>query len=267
MLRVSAATRSTGCGDGGRVGRPSRNQLAHSALPAQQRVQSHRNEMLRRKGRHGPLRIAAATSSQLLEVIESSPEDKGAVLGVASELDSAPETALTCLDGDWTVSWTDLGKGWISKAVMGLFTPSLKMLSFGTLPPVKVAIVDSYNRVRGGSYDLLQVFQLEGSDVTAAMVLSGTCGPDLERPNRLNVQFSSVRVLTREDAPLEWRDVLVEAGLGDALTAAQGVVAKCTYIDVDYIDDVLRVHKGESGTTYVLRRLQPPAHIPFPLEP
>lgn len=196
-------------------------------------------------------------------MIEQSPEDRGAVLDAAAELRSPEAEALSQLDGDWVVLWTDLGKNSLST---GLFTPTLKMLSFGGLPPVKVAIVDSYNRVKGDSYELLQVFQVPGSQFTAAMVLGGACTPDPEQPNRLSVQFNSVRVCPPLDASEGCLKMLEEAGLGYAIDIAVPIVTKTTYIDVGFIDSTLRVHKGQSGITYILKRLKGAAAIPFLLD-
>ena len=156
---------------------------------------------------------------------------------------------------------------------MGLFTPTLKMLSFGALPPIKVAIVDSYNRVKGDSYELLQVFRIPDSEATAAMVLGGRCvpaaadaGDDAGPSQPPQRPFHVCEGAAASGCPGGLR-----GGTGGGGPGARGTIAidaKPTYIDVDYIDGALRVHKGQSGTTYVLKRLLQEAgeSIPFLLD-
>jgi len=212
--------------------------------------------------------VAATSVPELLEAIEKSPVDSASVLGVAAELRSPADEALPQLEGDWVVLWSDLGKPKTPqvKSPARKFVPNLKMLSFGALPPVEIAITGSYNRVQSNLYELLQVFQLPDSNITAAMVLGAPCAPDPEQSNRLTVQFDSVRVVLPLEAGEGCIQALEEAGLGDAIKGAIPIDAPSTYIDIEYIDSTLRVHTGQTGTTYVLKRLHSPDKIPFSLD-
>lgn len=160
-------------------------------------------------------------------------------LGAIRSLSQAPlaDDWYDTLEGRWRVEWTDLGKSRVDKALSSLFTPSLRLLSFGVLPPLQVDIQDSLNVVDNGTYDLIQVFD------GFAMRLSGPC--EKNDNGRVFVTFESVE-------PLPGSQQLEDLGL------EPGVVSipkpKKTYIDVTYISPSLRVHRGASGKTYVLSR-------------
>ena len=142
-----------------------------------------------------------------------------------------------------------------------LISPSLKMLSFGALPPLKVNLTDSYNRVSPGAYDLLQCFELpsasgSGTVEVAMMLRAPGWQVNGERPLRLDVQFSTVSMLPGASAePDEAMAAMEAAGLGEAARAPVEIEAKATYIDVEALSEALRVHKGASGKTYILQRV------------
>jgi hypothetical protein len=135
-------------------------------------------------------------------------------------------------------------------------------------PPVKVNLTSSYNRVTASGYDLLQCFELAvpessgGGAVGVAMALRGAGTVSADTPTRLDVQFETVALLPAADADADaFAAALGEAGLAEA--AASGAIAiecKPTYIDVSHLTPAMRVHKGASGATYVLRRVD---DIPF----
>lgn len=160
-------------------------------------------------------------------------------LGAIRSLCSAPlpEDWYETLEGRWRVEWTDLGKTRVDKALTKLFTPSLRLLSFGVLPPLQVDIKESLNVVEDGNYDLIQVFD------DFAMKLRGPCAKGDK--GRVSVTFESVEALPGSRQ-------LDELGL------VPGAIVipkpKKTYIDVTYISPSLRVHRGASGKTYVLSR-------------
>ena len=134
------------------------------------------------------------------------------------------------------------------------------MLSFGALPPVKVNLTSSYNRITASTYDLLQCFELpcESGTVGVAMALGGPCQESKENDCRLEVKFEQVRLLPAEGADRNaFIAALEAAGLGsEGVETPVQIEAKPTYIDVDHLSDALRVHKGASGATYVLRRVE-----------
>ena len=71
------------------------------------------------------------------------------------------------------------------------------------------------------------------------------------------------RVLLTVLRPLgpEHNVALEAAGLpADAAREPIAIEVKPTYIDLEHLSDALRVHKGASGSTYVLQRVE---DIPF----
>jgi hypothetical protein len=200
----------------------------------------------------------------LLDTIKEDAASKKLVLAACAPLTSEPPPGLETLSGDWRVEWTDLGKSFAQKLIFKLFTPSLKMLSFGALPPVKVNLTDSYNRITPTGYDLLQCFELPapersgGGTVGVAMALCGSGSANSEIPYRLDVQFETVVLLPATGADVDaFYAALEAAGLpSDGAKEPIKIEVKPTYIDVEHLSDALRVHKGASGTTYVLERVE-----------
>jgi len=198
----------------------------------------------------------------LTKAIAEDPGDKDAILSACGRLPAPPDDALAQLVGDWKVEWSSMqsrpGKppGEASRVPPGGI--KLRFLSFGALPDVEVCIVGGYNRisgsVEGGVYELFQVFTVPGSEgVTAAMVLGGPWGAmEPGEPRRASVHFQTVTLVPSADDKERSVEMLKAAGLG-VLTPIP-VKAPPTYIDVEYIDGGIRVHKGESGMTYVLSR-------------
>jgi len=207
-----------------------------------------------------------ADESSLLGLIAEEPEKKAPLLEACASLSAIPD-GLEALEGDWRVEWTSLGKGFAQKLLFSIFSPSLKMLSFGALPPVKVNLTASYNRVALGRYDLLQCFELPsttgGDPVGVAMALCGSGSVSSEQSNRLDVQFEKVVLVpaTGGDAD-EFHAALDAAGLVDGAGEPIDIDVKPTYIDLTHLSDSLRVHKGASGSTYVLQRVD---EIPYEL--
>ena len=193
----------------------------------------------------------------VLRAIQTGPSNTEDILRMCYVLQSPRETALSQLDSSWEVLWSDLG---LSSAPV-----SLEMLSFGALCGCRVELHSSYNIVDGSRYDLLQAFSVPGSALRAAMVLCGHCARDPAQPHRLVVEFRSVRIAPCSANPEACEAALVGCGLGAAVRAPVPIQVRPAFIDIEYISPCLRVHKGQSGTTYVLQRLASADAIPFVL--
>eukprot|EP00931_Biecheleriopsis_adriatica_P063582 TRINITY_DN38531_c0_g1_i1.p1 TRINITY_DN38531_c0_g1~~TRINITY_DN38531_c0_g1_i1.p1 ORF type:complete len:323 (+),score=59.23 TRINITY_DN38531_c0_g1_i1:41-970(+) len=203
-------------------------------------------------------------------------DDVAEVVDALKKLPKASEAsydAYALLLGDWKVEWSSLGGRGFSKASK---PASLKMLSFSALPATDITILGSYNRVvgdsQGGSYQLVQTFTVPDSNgAEAAMVLEGNWGKGGAEGAwgkgalrvRVPVQFKTVRLVPSASNPEESRAMLEAAGLGGYMEPTD-VKAQATYVDLDHMSDIMRVHKGESGAVYVLSRLSEP--IPFLLD-
>jgi len=183
--------------------------------------------------------------------------------------------AFAQLVGNWKVEWTSMGG---SSAKRSGLIP-LKFLSFGALPGIKVSARDSYNRVlkdssgTGGTYELINAFTLPDSedDAEAAIVLSGPWnsgtsegewGKGAQR-NRCGTQFQTVRLALSASNPEASKAMLSEAGLQEYMEPV-GLDARATYIDVNFINQEWRWHKGESGEDYILERME--GDVPFVLD-
>lgn len=210
------------------------------------------------------LQAAVAASPRLGDVAARLCDD-----GLA--LPARPEDAVQQLVGEWRVEWSSMSGGGRDKAQPADKeapppTIKLRFLSFGTLPDVEVQVVGGFNRVtgsakEGGSYELLQVFTVPGSGgVTAAMVLGGPwSASEGQEPGRASIQFQTVTLVPSADTEAS-EAMLAAAGL--AAGKPLSVKAPRTYIDVEYIDEAVRVHRGESGMLYVLSR----EAVPFKTE-
>mmetsp|Transcript_41382 Transcript_41382/g.98111 ORF Transcript_41382/g.98111 Transcript_41382/m.98111 type:complete len:264 (+) Transcript_41382:94-885(+) len=208
------------------------------------------------------------SSRDILKVVEKNPEDLEGILAKCSEHEmTLTGDLLEGLRDDWLVVWSDLGKSSGEKRPSkAQFVPSLKMLSFGALADVKVGITESFNRVKGSRYDLVQCFQVCECGTHGALILQGECASNPQHPSsRLDVKFSSVKISAHNDASPEVVVALRDKGLGDALDGPVPIKAPNTYIDIEYLDGDIRVHKGQSGSTYILRRLKGQEAIPYDL--
>jgi len=204
-----------------------------------------------------------------MDAIVASPSDKETILACCQALPATPPDAVEQLIGDWKVEWSTLSAGGRSGRVLESERPpmqtiKLRFLSFGALPEVEVCIVGGFNRIRGsvadgGTYELFQVFTLPGSEgVTAAMVLGGPWGKDVGgKPGRAAVHFQAVTLVPSSSQPEASIAMLRAAGLTTMMPVP--VRAPPTFIDVEYIDKTIRVHRGESGAVYILSR----GDVPF----
>mmetsp|Transcript_137485 Transcript_137485/g.383435 ORF Transcript_137485/g.383435 Transcript_137485/m.383435 type:complete len:298 (-) Transcript_137485:181-1074(-) len=224
----------------------------------------------RRRGcRRGAGRAAAGEAQRLMGMVKSGDQD--AILAVCGELPSLPADVAAQLVGDWKVEWSSLSSG-RKPAATGAqpeTSPAIKLrfLSFGALPDVEVCVVAGFNRVSGsaelgGTYELFQVFAMPGSlDVVAALVLGGPWHQDEGgKPGRASVHFQTVTLIPSAAAPQASEAMLKAAGL--TVRTPIPVKAPPTFIDIEYIDDVLRVHRGESGAVYILSREEFPFKTP-----
>lgn len=219
------------------------------------------------QSRHSKLRRSAAIDGgvdALMELLKTKRDDKDSILAACETLLPSSADAVAQLVGDWKVEWSTMSAGAKVSTAGGKAEPAptikLRFLSFGVLPEVEVSIVGGFNRVSGsadeelgGLYELFQVFTVPGSDgVTAAMVLGGPWSRDDEgnKKGRASVHFQYVKLVPSSDKEASI-SMLRSAGL--PLTAIP-VRAPPTFIDVEYIDDSIRVHRGESGAVYVLSR-------------
>lgn len=111
----------------------------------------------------------------------------------------------------------------------------------------------------GGKYELFQVFTIPGSEgVTAAMVLGGPWEQDQDgKQGRASVHFQTVTLVPSSSQREASIEMLRAAGL-TTLTPVP-IKAPPTFIDVEYIDSEIRVHRGSSGAVYILSR----GEVPF----
>lgn len=227
------------------------------------------------------MRRAANVVQSVKKLIKEWPdnpddEDKMELIQALKKLPKVSSAdAFAQLSGNWKAEWSSMG----GSAAKRSEPIKLKFLSFGALPDTSVSITGSYNRVlqdssgNGGTYELLQVFTLPDSEdgAEAAMVLSGPWnsgtsegewGKGAER-NRCGVQFETVRLVPSASNPEASKAMLSEAGLLDYMEPV-GLKARATYIDVNFINEEWRWHKGESGEDYVLERMG--REVPFVLD-
>jgi len=85
------------------------------------------------------------------------------------------------------------------------------------------------------------------------MVLGGPwTQEDDARKERVVVHFQTFTLVPSPSDPERSRQMLMDAGL--AFTTLILVRAPPTHIDVEYIDDTMRVHRAASGAVYILSR-------------
>jgi len=236
------------------------------------------NDLRRTSSQGGTiLRRAVSPEKVARRLIDEWPDnpDNDDIMELTQALKKLPDVASTDafaqLPGNWKVEWSSRG----GSASKRSGPAQLKFMSFGALPgDPAVIFTGSYNRVlQDGRYELLQVFTLPDAadDAEAAMVLSGPWtsgtsegewGQGAQR-NRCGVQFETVRLALSATNPEASKAMLSEAGLLEYMEP-QNVKARATYIDVNFINQEWRWHKGESGDDYVLERME--GDVPFALD-
>ena len=170
-----------------------------------------------------------------------------------------PPDLVASLRGAWHVKWTDLGKSKVDQALEKQFQPSLKLLSFGILPPLPVTILDSFNVITNDTYNLVQVFDDFG------LVLSGPLANP--KGHRINVEFQALKLVPLlTSTTIRQRSHDDQRQLDDLLQNDDGLIPlpapKPTHIDLAYLSSSFRVHRGASSRTYLLSRI-PPSSLPF----
>lgn len=132
---------------------------------------------------------------------------------------------------------------------------TLRRLSFAKLPNVEVMITGIFQEVSpdGANYNNLVEFTRNG--VRGAQE---TCGRfTTSAPNRMNIEFFAASVYSLESPPSE--DALREALGIDAQASLNAELSFEGWSDVIYLDDELRLMRGNLGNLYVLVRDTAPA--------
>jgi len=95
------------------------------------------------------------------------------------------------------------------------------------------------------------------------MVLGGPWGKhESGGPGRVFVNFQTVTIMPSESDTEASIDMVSKAGLNISTPIPLKGKGCSSYIDVEYIDRAVRVHKGASGATYVLSREDVPFKSP-----
>lgn len=262
-----------------------------------------RPAMLGRHARSKIPRHASPGESKVLQLVEEYPVVERADSDDVEEMVKAAKKIMAPfvdkgaygrLPGDWKVEWSTVGGRAFLRPSEGKgekkYSPSgrssmdpanLQLLSFLALPKTIVQLTGSYNRIDEGRYQLAHTFRMhpdkaEESDTPygteAAVVLEGTWstgtaegewGKGAER-TRVPVQFEKIRVAPSTENSEDSRKMIEDLGLGGYLEQ-QSMKTQETYIDLNYMSRVMRIHKAASGAIYVLSKMEP-GTIPFMLD-
>eukprot|EP00930_Biecheleria_cincta_P086450 TRINITY_DN7572_c0_g1_i1.p1 TRINITY_DN7572_c0_g1~~TRINITY_DN7572_c0_g1_i1.p1 ORF type:complete len:312 (+),score=45.81 TRINITY_DN7572_c0_g1_i1:68-1003(+) len=201
--------------------------------------------------------------------------------------------AYSLLPGDWKLEWsTGKGRAFLRPGEgegPTKYSPSgksskdpanLQLLSFLALPKTIVQLTGSYNRIDQDRYQRVETFRMhpdyQVSDTThgteAALVLEGPWGTGTAEGEwgkgaertRVPVQFQQIRVVPSTENSEESRTMIEKLGLGSFLER-QTMKTQETYVDLNYMSPVMRIHKEASGDIHVLSKMEP-GTIPFLLD-
>mmetsp|Transcript_47062 Transcript_47062/g.102411 ORF Transcript_47062/g.102411 Transcript_47062/m.102411 type:complete len:277 (+) Transcript_47062:24-854(+) len=206
---------------------------------------------------------APSLKQALRNAISAEEVDSKAVSRLCEELAAAqPATNVgPALVGDWLTTFSTLGSFSKPKPV------PLKALSFGALPNRKVTVEKFWNRITKDTYTLIPAVQAEGSEALAGVALEGPYELDDQVRHRCHVRFTKVTLAPAEDplasgsgesASLSLCSDIMGKRVGKSQkpwALFRWLRADRTFVDVMYIDDEMRIHKGKSGAIYVLDRV------------
>lgn len=127
---------------------------------------------------------------------------------------------------------------------------TLRRLSFAKLPDVEVTITGIFQEITADGANYNNVVEFEHEGLRGAQETRGRFEP--EAPNRLNIRFEETSVYAIEPAVDE---SALRERLGVAADARlRAPVSFEGWSDVTYLDDELRVMRGNLGNLYVIVR-------------
>ena len=130
---------------------------------------------------------------------------------------------------------------------------TLDLLSFNALPAVPIMVSEMYQEIDSGSlaYNNIVDFKTADGNASGSVVVTGTYSRDDDNLKRYHVVFKRAHVVMGSMCSADIRLALgVEP---DAQVDGAFKVAKI-YSDIVYLDDEIRVNKGNMGGSYVLKR-------------
>ena len=181
--------------------------------------------------------------------IDASPEQDAAIEGLAKALselapDPDPRPVIDKIAGRW-------------RLVYGSFKldrqTTLFRLSFGKLPKTAITVSDVFQEVRadGTQYDNPVEFTFAEGPAKGLVGVQRTCGHFTHHPElaaRLDITFTAARYGPKHEADRErW-----SAALGEAAADADAELSFGGWSDILYLDDDIRLMRGNAGNLYVL---------------
>lgn len=177
--------------------------------------------------------------------IDSSPSQKSAILAAAARLEERNPTAQPTqagdkLDGDWRL----------------LYTTSNELLSLDRIPLLSLGAI--YQCIRTANSQVYNIAEVPGLPGLAGLV-SVVAQFEVASAQRLTVQFQravfGLQTWMGYQTPSQWIETLAT---GQRLAAIDFVIQRREqpgWIDLTYLDDDLRINRGNAGSLFVLQRV------------
>jgi PAP_fibrillin len=132
---------------------------------------------------------------------------------------------------------------------------TLKVHSFNAFGevPIWVDAIDQEIDPATGAYNNVVTIELGDAGIPALLIIHGAYTPDAENPQRFQVAFTQAEVLPRDGST----EAQLRAAIGDGPDAplSRPFKAPRLHSDVIYVDEDLRINKGNFGGLYVMKRI------------
>lgn len=176
--------------------------------------------------------------------IDSNADQKAAILAAAARLEernptAEPTAATQKLDGDWRL----------------LYTTSTELLGIDRLPLLRLGAI--YQCIRIADAQLYNIAEIEGLPGLGGLV-TVTAQFEVASAQRLRVNFQrAVFGLQRWVGyrhPSQWIETLARGQRLAAVDLALARREQAGWVDVTYLDDDMRINRGNAGSLFILQR-------------
>lgn len=143
---------------------------------------------------------------------------------------------------------------------------TLKVHSFNAFGdvPIWVDAIDQEIDPATGAYNNVVTVEVGEAGVPALLIIHGRYTADADDPKRFHVAFSAAELRPRAGTT----EAALRAAVGDGPDAPlkRDFKAPRLHSDVIYVDEDLRLNKGNFGGLYVMRRIDTARSISWPTE-
>jgi len=175
---------------------------------------------------------------------------------IEAEAPYVPSERQDLIAGNWQTAFASFGAKH-SAGKSRAHVSNLAIQSFNHLPAAAIQVTDIRQEIDPGTaiYSNVILFTAEGG-AEGQLIIHGTYKLDAERPRRFHISFDRAELRPGSSAS--------EAALKQALGLAEDASTDVSFqppklwSDITYVDESLRINKGNFGGVYVMERCDEP---------